>query len=74
MLTEDAKPLQGCEAVHDRYRAQGQEAWRDGGLLGCDDDAGCEVALLADEPEQLIGEGGRCDGGRYELDDEVSRT
>ena len=32
------------------------------------------MALLADELEQLIGEGDRCGGGRHELDDVVSRT
>jgi len=32
------------------------------------------VALLADELEQLIGEGSRCGCGRHELDDVVSRT
>ena len=32
------------------------------------------MALLADELKQLIGEGGRCGGGRHELDDMVSRT
>ena len=38
-----------------------------------DDDAGCEMALLADELKQLIGEGGRCGGGRHELDGVVSQ-
>lgn len=61
------EPFRGGEAVDEGHGGQVEELRGDGGFLGCDDDAGAEVALLADGGEEGFGEGGGGGGGGHEL-------
>ena len=53
--------------MHDGHAAEVEQFGGDGGFLGGDDDAGGEVALLADDGEEGVGEGGGGGGVGHEL-------
>lgn len=54
---QGVEPLRGGEAMDERHRAEVEQFRRNSGFLCGDDDAGSEVALLADDREKGIGEG-----------------
>lgn len=54
--SQGVEPLRGGESMDKRHRAKIQQLRGNGGLLRGDDDAGSEVALLADDREKGIGE------------------
>ena len=53
---QDAKPSRGIEPVHNGDIAQVHECWSKSWLLGCDDHTAGQVALLANDGDQLISE------------------
>ena len=64
---EGVEPLGRGEAVHQGHAAEVEQLRRDGGLLGRDDDARGQVALLPDDGEEGVGEGVGGGGVGHEL-------